>query len=41
MNNLLLALNCEAKDFYDHTIEDFDFNIPKVLKVPFKLEIAV
>ena len=37
-----LALNCEAKDFYDHTIEDFDFNIPKgIKKFPFKLEIAV
>jgi thymidylate synthase len=37
-----LALNCEAKDFYDHTIEDFDFNIPKgIKKLPFKLEIAV
>ena len=37
-----LALNCEPKDFYDHTIEDFDFNIPKGIKeFPFKLEIAV
>jgi len=37
-----LALNCEPKDFYDHTIEDFDFNIPKgIEKFPFRLEIAV
>lgn len=37
-----LALNCEPKAFYNHTIEDFDFNIPKgIKKFPFKLEIAV
>jgi thymidylate synthase len=37
-----LALNCEPKHFYDHTIKDFDFNIPKgIKKFPFKLEIAV
>jgi len=37
-----LALNCEPKDFYNHSIKDFDFNIPKgIKKFPFKLEIAV
>lgn len=37
-----IKLICESKDFYSHTIADFEFNIPEGIKpLPEKLEIAV
>lgn len=37
-----IKLTCDPKDFYDHTIDDFEFNIPKgIEKLKNKIELAI